>query len=524
MKRWIAVALLFILAGCAKQDWVAKVGDTIIYKEAVEERIARGMTREKAIEEIVDETLMYKDALKKGYAELAQDEIEKSLDAIIVRRLYKEVVLDKIRVNAYEVKKHWNMLNKEVRTRKISVRDRGKAEAIYRKLIIGESFQELARGESEDRATASKGGDLGWLNYKSQIEPELIERIFGLGKEKFSRPFQSGPNWVILMVEDIRFKEESLTIEETERIRQELIRQKGRELATSYPEHLELLADIIFDDGVLEATTKSIGASGLPDTSLLDPDRIILTSLVEDITVGDLVQISENRRRPPFNDPENIKIFLTNYLIYEVILPLEARRLKIHKYPDIEKDTERKAMGVILRHYSLGEIEDKIPEPTDSEIGSYYENNLEKFKDVARAKVKIIETKTEKEAKEARERIIDGEDFAKLAREVSTHASNTRGGTLGWVRKEQYRELDKKIFTVPLNTVTNPFRISTGWCIILAEDRKEERIRTLDEVKRPVAIDLRAKGREEIKKEILERLREIYPVKFKEVETAVPTS
>lgn len=522
MKRWIAFALMFLLAGCVKQTWVAKVGNTIIYEEDVSERIARGMPRESALDELIGEALMYNDALEKGYLQAGEDEIERAVNGLTVRRLYENVVLKKIQVNSFMIKNYWNKLNKEVRARKISVRDREKAKKIYRRLIIGENFEELAREKSEDRATASKGGDLGWLDYKSQIEPELVERIFSLRKGKFSRPFQSDQNWFIVMVEDIRFKEDELTKEDVNRIRQELSRQRESRLASDYPEHLKRLARINFNEELVKNITESLAASGLPDTTSIDPSKVVMTSIIQDITLRDFVRISEPRRRPPFNDPENIKIFLSNYLIYEVLLPLEARRFKIHKYPDIEKEIETRRRGIVLRIYQMEEIEKYIREPNDSQIETYYNENIEKFRDPARAKVKIIETETENEAKEARQRLMNGEDFSGLAREVSIHASNTRGGNLGWVRKGQYRELDQKIFTAKLNEVTSPFRISTGWCIVLVDDRKEERIKPLNEVTRQVISEIKSQVREEMKGEILEQLKKKYIIEINRSITTTP--
>ncbi len=48
---------------------------------------------------------------------------------------------------------------------------------------------------------------------------------------------------------------------------------------------------------------------------------------------------------------------------------------------------------------------------------------------------------------DARSRIVDGEDVRKLARELSTHASWTRGGDLGWIDEKSASEIDPALGT-----------------------------------------------------------------------------
>lgn len=528
MKRWtaltIAFTIIFILAGCAKQDWVAKVGNTIIYEDAVTERMIRGISREDAVKDLIEEAIMYNDALEKGYVELVQDELNNASNQLLVRNLYKIAVLDRIKIHPYTIKNRWNKMQKEVRARKISVSDMDNAKQIYRRLVIGDNFVELAREKSEDRSTASTGGDLGWVDYRAEIEPDLLEPILSLGKGKFSSPFESRGNWFIVMAEDIRFKEGTLTREEMDRIEQELKREEERRIAMEFLEHMKGLADIKFDDMVVKDISQSIDRSGLPDISALDPKSIVLKSGAKNINIEEFIKIVETRRRPPFDNPETIKTFLANYLVYEILLPIEAKRHRIHTAPEIKKDIEKRRMSVVLRKYNQNEIEKIVPEPTDSEIESYYKDNIVKYRDIARAKVKIIECKTEEEAKEARERLMKGEEFAQVAKEVSIHQSSARGGSLGWIRKEQHKELDQKVFTTTLNKITTPFHISLGWCILIVEDRKKERTKPLDEVRRQVISELKTQARQKIKDQLIEQLKEKFTVDIKEHKVEIPVT
>ncbi|PIP12781.1 MAG: hypothetical protein COT45_02580 [bacterium (Candidatus Stahlbacteria) CG08_land_8_20_14_0_20_40_26] len=508
MKRWLALVVVFILVGCVQEEWVAKVGNTILREEDVADRQARGMSREDALNELVEEALMYEDALDKGYLELVKTEIERNEKATTVRELYKKVVTDKIRIHPYMIKRYWNKSNKEVNAGIISIKDKEKAKQIYRRLSKGEDFGEIARKESEDKRTAKKDGDLGWVPYTARIEPNVKEVIFSLGKGKISSLFKSGENWVIIKVKDIKYKEGAkLNKDEQERIKSTLSRMEERELSIAFLEHLKKLANIKFNEDVVNTLAKSTAKSGLPDISSCGPGSIVLISKAGNITADEFVKIAEQRRRPPFDDPENIKNFLTNYIIYEVLLPMEAIRHKIHKNPEVARTLEQTKMSIIVRKYRQNETDARVTEPEDDEIKSYYKDNIKIFQEKARARVKIIECKTEKEAKIASERIKKGEDFAKVAKEVSTHSSKARGGNLGWITKGQHKELDQKVFSVHLNKITSPFHVSSGWCIIQVEDRKEARTKPLDEVRGWIIKEIQERQKKEITKNLMEELR-----------------
>ena len=87
--------------------------------------------------------------------------------------------------------KEWYEQNKnqlvEVRMRQILVKPKGNGFAaekaanerikeLQRRLISGESFDDLAKKESEDSETASKGGDMGWVML-AEADPYLANQV-----------------------------------------------------------------------------------------------------------------------------------------------------------------------------------------------------------------------------------------------------------------------------------------------------------------------------------------------------------
>jgi len=80
---------------------------------------------------------------------------------------------------------------------------RRQIEELYQRLQSGEPFDELARRYSDDPASGSQGGDLGWTQ-NGQMVPEFEQVMNRTTKGEISEPFQSRFGWHILQVEDYR--------------------------------------------------------------------------------------------------------------------------------------------------------------------------------------------------------------------------------------------------------------------------------------------------------------------------------
>jgi peptidyl-prolyl cis-trans isomerase SurA len=72
------------------------------------------------------------------------------------------------------------------------------------------------------------------------------------------------------------------------------------------------------------------------------------------------------------------------------------------------------------------------------------------------------------------ERIKAGEEFAAIARQnTNDSASMVSGGDLNWVSDDMLPpDFMAKVRQTEMNTVSEPFRVSTGWHIIEVSDRR----------------------------------------------------
>ncbi len=80
---------------------------------------------------------------------------------------------------------------------------RREIDALHARLLNGEPFAELAQQYSDDPASGSEGGDLGWAQ-PGQMVPEFEQVMFDTPVGATSRPFESRFGWHILQVNDRR--------------------------------------------------------------------------------------------------------------------------------------------------------------------------------------------------------------------------------------------------------------------------------------------------------------------------------
>ncbi len=80
---------------------------------------------------------------------------------------------------------------------------RAKALAVLKRLKAGEDFAAVARELSDDRGTASRGGDLGWLS-KADVVPEFGNAAFALEAGQMSGLVESQFGFHIIHVEEKR--------------------------------------------------------------------------------------------------------------------------------------------------------------------------------------------------------------------------------------------------------------------------------------------------------------------------------
>jgi peptidyl-prolyl cis-trans isomerase D len=156
---------------------------------------------------------------------------------------------------------------------------------------------------------------------------------------------------------------------------------------------------------------------------------------------------------------------------------------------------EQRQVKFLLADYS--KLRTQIT-PTDADLQQAYNENRERFKRPASAHVLHILVKVDPsatpevdaaaraKAQSLVQQLRGGADFAALARANSEDPSSaSNGGDMNWVEMGQtVPPFEKAIFSVPLNTISDPVRSQEyGYHIVKVTERRPEAVRTLDEVR-----------------------------------------
>jgi parvulin-like peptidyl-prolyl isomerase len=134
--------------------------------------------------------------------------------------------------------------------------------------------------------------------------------------------------------------------------------------------------------------------------------------------------------------------------------------LKLLAGAGVDETSYRQIMRSLL-------LQDKLQEAISKEVPTTAEQ----------AHARHILVKTEDEAKKVVERLKAGEDFAKLAAELSEDTgSKNEGGDLGFVPHKRFvAPIDEAIFTLALHQVSDPIKTDFGWHVVevLERDTRE---------------------------------------------------
>ena len=124
---------------------------------------------------------------------------------------------------------------------------------------------------------------------------------------------------------------------------------------------------------------------------------------------------------------------------------------------------------------------------TEAAMRAVYDEAAKNQKSEPEASARHILVPTENEAKDVLKRVKAGEDFAKLATELSKDPGS-QGGDLGWFTKDKMvPEFAEAAFKLEKGQVSEPVKSQFGWHIIKLEDKRTKEFPPFEAVKDQVA-------------------------------------
>ena len=158
-------------------------------------------------------------------------------------------------------------------------------------------------------------------------------------------------------------------------------------------------------------------------------------------------------------------------------------------------------------------------------VRAQYEANLEQYRRPERVRLSIISvpkgsTREEilaqaEKIKDARSRVLAGESFAEVAREVSTDSKAGQGGDWGWRAPSDLRpELERAVRAFGVGELSEALVAGESFYLIRVEEHEKASVTPFEEVEQEIANRLRAEQADSLRSAWLDRLRRKHYVKI----------
>ena len=232
----------------------------------------------------------------------------------------------------------------------------------------------------------------------------------------------------------------------------------------------------------------SLAASALIGLAALSPAsaKILATVNGSDITDDDVRTATEDLgpSMPAQLQGPAREAYVVDYLIDLKLAAQQAAKDKLGDTPDFARKMAYFHDKVLMENL-LGSIAKTAITP-DAEK-KVYDDAAKAQAPETEIHARHILVPTEEEAKAALARVKKGEDFAKVADEVSKDPGS-QGGDLGWFTKDKMvPEFAAAAFKMEPGQVSDPVKSEFGWHVIKVEGKREKSFPPFDQVKDQVA-------------------------------------
>ena len=131
-----------------------------------------------------------------------------------------------------------------------------------------------------------------------------------------------------------------------------------------------------------------------------------------------------------------------------------------------DEQVRRDIRAQLLQEAIFKAVTDKI-QVTDKDIADYYEKNKEQYGTPESRDVRHILVPTKKLADDLYDRLKNGGDFAKLAKQYSKDpGSKDQGGKLTIARGQTVEPFDQTAFLLPVGSLSRPVKTQYGYHLI----------------------------------------------------------
>ena len=228
----------------------------------------------------------------------------------------------------------------------------------------------------------------------------------------------------------------------------------------------------------------------------------------------------------PAMDEAQKRDIIVGYLVDLKIGAKAAEAAKVGEGPEFARKLAYFRDKLLLDEYLEREVKKAVtPEATRK----LYDDTIKNVKPEPEVRARHILVETEDEAKKAQARLKGGEDFGKVAGELSKDpGSKTDGGDLGFFTQDRMvQPFAEAAFKLDPGKISDPVKSQFGWHLIKVEEKRMKPVPPYDEMKEQVEAYLTRKAQQDLvlglrQKAKIERLDEPKPAETPAAEQKKP--
>jgi foldase protein PrsA len=215
----------------------------------------------------------------------------------------------------------------------------------------------------------------------------------------------------------------------------------------------------------------------------------------QDINISDkeIKQALEDQKKQAFGNEKQYKEFLASSGMTEedVLFRVELSQLQQKLTEKVTKDAKK---------------------VTDEDVSNYYEKNKKRFAQPERRDLRVVLTKTEAKANEAKRALESGQPFKRVVKKYSIdEASKAQAGLLPAVSEgQQEKAFDTAIFGAKRGQLEGPVKTQFGWYVFKVEKITKASQQTLEQSRDTIRNLLRSQREQRALDKFIKTFREDY--------------
>lgn len=216
---------------------------------------------------------------------------------------------------------------------------------------------------------------------------------------------------------------------------------------------------------------------------VLAEDKVVATVNGQPVTEADLAIADSEVGADMGTMPEAQKrMSLLEFLIDNQLFAEAADAEKLGQGPDFETRLKYLKRRALRELYFDKVIKSSV---SDADARKIYDEQVGKIKPEEEVSARHILVESEEKAKELKEKIKTGGDFAALAKEFTKDTgSKEDGGNLGYFgRGQMVPQFEEVVFKLNKGDVSDPVKTQFGWHLIKIEDKRFKQPPAFDIVK-----------------------------------------